>query len=144
METSDRARSSLPVSSAPSPATEAEGLSDSPWFWVTLFGAVALVSLLGIQGKFAQRQARLEQRYQDRLLAQQARTKAAASATTAETPVEPGYDEAPIEPEGVSMSAARARTSLVSLQIVAGAAVLVGLVGLQRRKRRMLESATST
>ena len=106
-----------------------------------MFGAVALVSLLGVQGKFAQRQARLEQRYQDRLLAQQARTMAAAAPELPAAPVQGGYDEEPVEPVGISMAAARAKTSLISLEVLAGIATLAGVVGLQRRKRRRLVTA---
>lgn len=116
-----------------------ERLTDSPWFWLTAFAAMALISLLVVQGKFAQRQGRLEQRYQDRLLVQQAREARARQRQTIDRvvqPVEPGYEEETLEPIGPLMSEARAKTSLISLQIAAGVLTLIGLVGLLRAKQR--------
>ncbi len=56
--------------STPPPQTSHQ-LSDSPLFWLLLFGGVAIFAAALIQPKFAQREARLERMYQ-------ARQKAAA------------------------------------------------------------------
>ncbi|HEX4132885.1 MAG TPA: hypothetical protein VHZ24_22820 [Pirellulales bacterium] len=40
--------------------------ADSPWFWVLIFGAAALVALAAIAPKHQQRQARLERMAQQR------------------------------------------------------------------------------
>ena len=45
-------------------------LGDSPWFWLALFGSVAIVGLSIVGGKYAKRQMRLEQRYQNRVQVQ--------------------------------------------------------------------------
>ena len=41
-------------------------LTDSPWFWVLLFSAVALAALVAIHGKYSRRQAGMEIKYQAR------------------------------------------------------------------------------
>ena len=41
-------------------------ITDSPWFWFSLFTAVGLCALLATGGKFGKRQASLENRYQAR------------------------------------------------------------------------------
>jgi hypothetical protein len=45
--------------------------SDSPWFWVYLFGTAALVALAIINPKFNSRQAQIEREYQGRTRAAQ-------------------------------------------------------------------------
>lgn len=57
-------------------------LTDSPWFWLLVFSAMALVALLAIGGKYGQRQARLERQYQAReRVATGARGEEAVAAT---------------------------------------------------------------
>jgi hypothetical protein len=119
-----------------------EHLADTPWFWLATFGFVALVALLAVQGKFAQRQARLEQRYRDRLIAQEARAKLTRDPVNAATPVERGYEDEAEFPVAVSMAEARATTSLVSLAIVAGGIMFVGIAGLVW-SRRASQTATT-
>jgi hypothetical protein len=41
-------------------------ITDSPWFWLTLFSAVGLAALLATGGKFGKRQSGIERRYQAR------------------------------------------------------------------------------
>ena len=41
-------------------------VTDSPWFWVLIFTAMALAALLAIGPKYGGRQARLERQYQAR------------------------------------------------------------------------------
>jgi hypothetical protein len=94
---------------------------------MALFGGMAMASLLVVEGKFTQRQARLEQRYQNRLAAQQAKSGLAVDVTS---PVEPGYEEPDETPDGVSMRNARARTTLVPLMGVASLILVVGVIGL--------------
>ena len=41
-------------------------LTESPWFWAALFALMALVALVAMSGKYGQRQANIEQKYQAR------------------------------------------------------------------------------
>ena len=41
-------------------------ITDSPWFWFSLFTAVGLSALLATGGKFGKRQASIENKYQAR------------------------------------------------------------------------------
>ena len=41
-------------------------ITDSPWLWFALFTAVGLAALLATGGKFGQRQANIENKYQAR------------------------------------------------------------------------------
>jgi hypothetical protein len=49
------------VTTAPRPP-----ITDSPWFWFSLFTAVGLAALLATGGKFGKRQAGIENKYQAR------------------------------------------------------------------------------
>jgi hypothetical protein len=49
-----------PLDSAPGPIT------DSPWFWVSIFCAMALVALVVMERKYGERQAGIERQYQAR------------------------------------------------------------------------------
>ena len=42
------------------------GLTDSPWFWVLIFSAMALVALIAMGPKYGGRQSRMEVKYQAR------------------------------------------------------------------------------
>jgi hypothetical protein len=53
------------------PAAERPSLTDSPWFWVYLFGAAALVALFLASNKFGTRQSQIEREYQARTRATQ-------------------------------------------------------------------------
>lgn len=44
---------------------------ESPWFWLLVFSVMALVAVLLIGPKFMRRQARLEQKFEGRVRAQQ-------------------------------------------------------------------------
>jgi hypothetical protein len=46
-------------------------MTDSPWFWVYLFGTAALIALALISPKFGPRQAQIEREYQGRTRATQ-------------------------------------------------------------------------
>jgi hypothetical protein len=46
-------------------------LTDSPWFWVYLFGTAALIALALMGPKFGPRQAQIEREYQGRTRAAQ-------------------------------------------------------------------------
>lgn len=116
-------------------------MGDSPWFWLSLFAGMALVCLLLVESKFAQRQARLEQRYQNRLAVQQSRAERQAEPLSGETPIEAESEEPAELPEGVNMRNARARTSLVSLMGVVGALLIVGLFGLFRQRAALAAAA---
>ena len=49
----------------------ARPLTDSPWFWVYLFGTAALIALALMGPKFGPRQAQIEREYQGRTRAAQ-------------------------------------------------------------------------
>lgn len=102
---------------------------------MALFGLIGLLALVAIQGKYEKRQARLEQRYQDRLLTQRARAKMALSPPGSTPPVERGYESESEEPAAVSMAEARARTSLLPLVLVAAGVMLTGIAGLAWSRR---------
>jgi hypothetical protein len=46
--------------------TPAKPLSDSPWFWLLLFGSMALAMLTAIEPKFTRRYERLERMHEAR------------------------------------------------------------------------------
>lgn len=46
--------------------TPSPPLTDSPWFWLLLFGTMALIMLAAIEPKFARRQERLERMHASR------------------------------------------------------------------------------
>ena len=51
-------------------------ITDSPWFWVYLFGTAALIALALASPKFGPRQAQIEREYQGRTRAAQNLNKA--------------------------------------------------------------------
>lgn len=48
------------------PSVAKTPLTDSPWFWVLLFGGMACVALVAIGPKYARRQEAVERRFQAR------------------------------------------------------------------------------
>ena len=46
-------------------------MTDSPWFWVSLFAVAALIGLAAISSKYAKRQAQIEREFQGRQRAAQ-------------------------------------------------------------------------
>lgn len=134
--TSDQSRSTAP-SKTP--------LAESPWFWLALFAGMALFALVVIQGKYTRRQGRIDQRYVDKLEAQQQAAhkqrelvaQAAQSGGAAVFVDEAQSEDADVaEKEGVRMSEARARTSLISLMVLGGIVVSSALVMLVLRRAR--------
>lgn len=74
-------------------------LSDSPLFWLLLFGGMALAMAALIQPKFEQREARLERMYHSRQLAAQrsaAKANRASSSPSPHDSASPEYQ--PAEP----------------------------------------------
>ena len=61
-------------------------LTDSPWFWLLLFGSVGLVMLTAVEPKFAKRQERIERMHQSRQLGRPAGGKPAETGERVETP----------------------------------------------------------
>ena len=49
-----------------SPVKRPPPVTDSPWFWIALFGAMGLAALLAVSPKYGQRQAAIERKYQAR------------------------------------------------------------------------------
>jgi hypothetical protein len=99
---------------------------DSPWFWLSLFGTVALVALSLISQKYAQRQMRLEQRYQNRLEAQAAQRAGRQDKPSA-------LDRAPSTP---GARPGRPRASLAPLVILFASLAMGGYIGLYIAYRR--------
>ena len=120
-------------------------LAESPWFWLALFAGMALFALVVIQGKYTRRQGRIDQRYVDKLEAQQqaahkrrelvaqAEQSGGAAVVVGQAEAEDAGDA---EKEGVRMSEARARTSLISLMVLGGVVVSLALVMLVVRRGR--------
>lgn len=84
------------------------GWLDSPWLWFGLFAAMGIIALVAVAPKYARRQGRLEQRYENRLRTQEQR-QAAATGVSAET-------VAAATP--TRMGDARATSSLLSIALV--------------------------
>ena len=132
---------------AESPPTDSPKvpLAESPWFWLALFAGMGLFALVVIQGKYTRRQGRIDQRYVDKLEAQQhaahqrqelaAQAEKSGGAAVLVGPAE-ADDASKSEKEGVRMNEARARTSLFSLMILGGAVVSLALVMLVVRRAR--------
>jgi hypothetical protein len=58
---------------------ESTSLAESPWFWVILFASMALAALVVVRPKYTLRQARLEQRFDNRIRAKAAQQQPPAS-----------------------------------------------------------------
>lgn len=116
----------------PSPDQTA-GWADSPWVWFGLFAVMGIAALLVVAPKYARRQGRLEQRYENRLRAQGQRQTAATGAA-ADT-VASGMP--------TRMGDARATSSLVpiALALLAGFSVAVLIVRWRTRRRSTLQPA---
>lgn len=98
---------------------EAFRFGESPWFWLALFGGVALVGISIIGPKYARRQMRLELRYENRLASQERREAIASGETPAEQVAAPMANRPP-EP----------KASLAPLLALFAAITAIGLVGL--------------
>jgi hypothetical protein len=76
--------------------------SDSPLYWLLLFGSAAIAALVLIEPKFAQREARLERMYHARQRAAaraqpgRAGQGSGAADRAVEAPAAPGESQAPI------------------------------------------------
>ncbi len=125
-------------------------LAESPWFWLALFAGMALFALVVIQGKYARRQGRIDQRYVDKLEAQQSaeqkrREVAIAAEQSGSAAVVVGQPEAEeadaAEKEGVRMNEARARTSLFRLMVFFGviAPIAIAMLIYARHKARAID-----
>jgi hypothetical protein len=99
-------------------------VTDSPWFWLMLFGSVALVMLAAVEPKFARRQERLERMQQSRQSGRSAERAAGGDSEPSQTPFwQPSH-----------------RTSLRPLMLFLAALLAVGIIVLNvRRKRAMAE-----
>jgi hypothetical protein len=111
-------------------------LAESPWFWLALFAGMALFALVVIQGKYTRRQGRIDQRYVDKLEAQQQaankrRELVAQAEQSGGAAVVVGQAESEdadaAEKEGVRMSEARARTSLFRLMVLFGVIIPIAI-----------------
>lgn len=108
---------------------------DSPWFWVALFGSVAVVALAIVGQKYARRQARIEARWQNRIQTQNERSlRQSGQANSAET-VAPAISDQTPQP----------RASLVPLLLLFSMVAIAGYLGffisLMRHQRRQAPTA---
>lgn len=116
----------------PSAASQVEfRFAESPWFWLALFGSVAIVGLTIVGQKYAKRQMRLEVRYQNRVQMQKDRQARAAGEQ--------------IDRRGLPMSAidARPRAALAPLVALFALLAATGYAGLflsYRRHHRTLHT----
>ena len=111
-------------------------LAESPWFWLALFAGMGLFALVVIQGKYTRRQGRIDQRYVDKLEAQQhaahqrqelaAQAEKSGGAAVLVGPAE-AEDASKSEKKGVRMNEARARTSLFRLMVLFGVIVPIAI-----------------
>ena len=86
------------MKASPSPQPP-KPLSDSPLFWLLVFGGMALAMAALIQPKFEQREARLERMYHSRqLAAQRSAAKASKTAPERAAPDSPSPAYQPREP----------------------------------------------
>ena len=123
---------------AESPPTDSPKvpLAESPWFWLALFAGMGLFALVVIQGKYTRRQGRIDQRYVDKLEAQQhadhqrqelaAQAEKSGGAAVLVGPAE-AEDASKSEKKGVRMNEARARTSLFRLMVLFGVIVPIAI-----------------
>ena len=116
------------MNASPSPQPP-KPLSDSPLFWLLLFGGMALAMAALIQPKFAQREARLERMYHSRQLAAErsaAKTQGDEAEREAQGADSPEYQ--PAEP----IVTVRSLMFLLAGVLLAGAIVLTLVRGAER------------
>lgn len=99
---------------------------DSPWVWFGLFAAMGIIALLAVSPKYAQRQGRLEQRYENRLRMEYQRRHAAAPDVPGEA-----TSSAPTR-----MSEARTTSSLVPIALSLAIVLVVAAILVWRRVQR--------
>lgn len=95
-------------------------ITDSPWFWLLLFGGVALVMLTAIEPKFSRRQERLDRMQQSRQLGR---------------PVAPGGDDADSSPAPLWQPTRRANLRPLMLFL---ASILAGAIVVMHLRRRTI------
>lgn len=81
--------------SEPPPNPSKPPLTDSPWFWLFLFGLAGVAALAAIGPKYVRRQAKIEQQYyaREEILRRQVERPAEAGAKRAEDKAAPGRGE---------------------------------------------------
>jgi hypothetical protein len=97
-------------------------ITDSPWFWVYLFGTAALIALALASPKFGPRQAQIEREYQGR-------TRAAQNLTGA-------------EPDLTMSTAQRTLVTLRPLFIALAAITAAGWIVFWWTRQRTFRNAT--
>jgi hypothetical protein len=107
---------------------DAKTITESPWFWATLFAAAALVGLTMVGPKYLERQSKLEQRFQARkqMYADRLAGKGAADEGGAEREAEgegPAAEQTPTRPP------APRRPTLIPLAAIVLAILLAGWWG---------------
>ena len=103
-------------------------ITDSPWFWFTLFPAVGLVALLATGGKFRDRQVSVEQKGQARAALADGSVEVAEDATGRKTAKGvPDYSKP-----------GETQVQLVPLSILLATICTVSFVLLVRERRRMV------
>ncbi|HUY92667.1 MAG TPA: hypothetical protein VMV10_28260 [Pirellulales bacterium] len=109
------------MNSSPSPPPS-KPLSDSPLFWLLLFGGMALAMAAVIQPKFAQREARLERMYHSRQLASE---RSASKASGAESEAVPPASATPAYQTGEPIVTLRSLMFLLAAVLLAASIALL-------------------
>ncbi|HEV3022630.1 MAG TPA: hypothetical protein VGX76_09180 [Pirellulales bacterium] len=103
----------------------AKPLTDSPWFWLLLFGSMAMAMSVAVQPRFARRYERLERMHQ-------ARVQVALRSNTLVGETPDGQGESPAEDSTLNSSGG----SLAVLRyVLAGLIFLSALVLIVTRRR---------
>jgi hypothetical protein len=113
-------------------------VSDSPWFWLLLFGAMALAMAAVIEPKFSKRHERLERMHQ-------ARSRAAARSAAGEE--WPGGQSSMDDADDANLPAETAEPSgggsLRPLMFVIAGLMVLALIGMvignARRRKRLID-----
>ncbi|MEX0713722.1 MAG: hypothetical protein WD278_15390 [Pirellulales bacterium] len=103
-----------------------KSISDSPWFWLFVFGGMGLVALVTVSPKYARRQERLERMHQ---------TRQRVAASAGQRQVEVSGQKRQVETRGLPAEAAEGHgDALRPLMLFLAASLAVAAVVVLRRR----------